>query len=125
IGCEFANDLASSGFDVQVIGLGAWPMERLLPRPAGMHLQQALSDLGVGWHLQTTLSRIERDAEGFALTLANGEQLNADLVLSAVGLRPNQDLAAACGLECGRGIKVDEYLQTSKAGLFALGDCIE
>lgn len=125
IGCEFANDLASSGFDVQVIGLGAWPMERLLPQPAGEHLQQALGELGVRWHLQTTLQRIEAGSEGFDLLLANGERLQADLVLSAVGLRPNQELAVSCGLACGRGIKVDDHLRTSQAGIFALGDCIE
>ncbi|CAI8877670.1 rubredoxin---NAD+ reductase [Pseudomonas jessenii] len=125
IGCEFANDLASSGFEVQVIGLGAWPMERLLPQPAGLHLQQALSELGVRWSLQTTLQQIERSTDGFELTLANGEQHQADLVLSAIGLRPNQELALACGLECGRGIKVDEYLETSTPGIYALGDCIE
>jgi rubredoxin-NAD+ reductase len=125
IGCEFANDLASSGFEVRVIGLGAWPMERLLPEPAGLHLQQALSGLGVQWNLQTTLQRIERSNDGFELTLANGEQHKADLVLSAIGLRPNQELALACGLECGRGIKVDEYLETSIPGIYALGDCIE
>jgi len=125
IGCEFANDLASSGFQVQVIGLGAWPMERLLPQSAGQHLQQALSELGVSWNLQTTLQRIERSTDGFELTLANGEHYQADLVLSAIGLRPNQELALACGLECGRGIKVNEYLQTSTPGIYALGDCIE
>lgn len=125
IGCEFANDLASSGYQVQVIGLGAWPMERLLPEPAGQHLQAALTELGVSWSLQTTLQRIERSAEGFDLTLANGEQHQADLVLSAIGLRPDQVLALSCGLECGRGIQVNECLQTSIPGIFALGDCIE
>ncbi|MFC6340209.1 FAD-dependent oxidoreductase [Pseudomonas karstica] len=125
IGCEFANDLASSGFQVHVIGLGAWPMERLLPQSAGLHLQQALSELGVSWNLQTTLQRIERGPHGFELTLSSGEHLQADLVLSAIGLRPNQELAMACGLECERGIKVNEYLQTSVSGIYALGDCIE
>ncbi|PRA26232.1 rubredoxin-NAD(+) reductase [Pseudomonas poae] len=125
IGCEFANDLASSGYQVQVIGLGNWPMERLLPHAAGLHLQQALSALGVSWSLQTTLQHIERGAQGFDLTLANGERHQADLVLSAVGLRPSVELAQAAGVACGRGVQVDEHLQTSVPGIFALGDCIE
>lgn len=125
IGCEFANDLIASGFEVSVIGLGQWPMERLLPAQAGRHLQAALSVQGVTWHLENTLQRIERTATGQRLVLANGEQLEADVVLSAVGLRPNVALAEAAGLTVGRGIQVDDHLQTSAAGIYALGDCIE
>ncbi len=125
IGCEFANDLASSGYQVRVIGLGAWPMERLLPESAGLQLQEALSALGVQWNLRTTLQRIEQDSDGYQLSLADGQRFEADLVLSAVGLRPNLELALEAGLACGRGIKVDEHLQTSQPGIYALGDCIE
>ncbi|WP_421136787.1 FAD-dependent oxidoreductase [Pseudomonas sp. NFX15] len=125
IGCEFANDLASSGYQVRVIGLGQWPMERLLPEPAGWQLQQALSALGVQWHLRTTLQRIEQSTNGYRLELADGQNVEADLVVSAVGLRPNLELAHAAGVECGRGIKVDAHLQTSQRGIYALGDCIE
>lgn len=125
IGCEFANDLADSGYQVRVIGLGAWPMERLLPEPAGRQLQDALSALGVDWNLRTTLQRIERQDNGYRLLLADGQQVEADLVLSAVGLRPNLELALDAGLACGRGIQVDGLLQTSQPGIYALGDCIE
>jgi len=125
IGCEFANDLASSGYQVRVIGLGAWPMERLLPEAAGQHLQQALSGLGVQWNLRTTLQRVAPCNEGYRLTLADGQVVEADLVLSAVGLRPNLELALEAGLDCGRGIKVDTRLQTSQPGIYALGDCVE
>ncbi|WP_348532440.1 FAD-dependent oxidoreductase [Pseudomonas sp. BN102] len=125
IGCEFANDLASSGYQVRVIGLGSWPMARLLPEPVGLQLQQALSALGVQWSLRTTLQRIDRGADGYRMTLADGQSLGADLVLSAVGLRPNLELALEAGLACGRGIKVDARLQTSQPGIYALGDCIE
>lgn len=125
IGCEFANDMASSGYQVRVIGLGAWPMERLLPEAAGLHLQQALSALDVQWNLRTTLQRIEQHTEGYRLTLADGQHVEADLVLSAVGLRPNLELALQAGLDCARGIKVDATLQTSQPGIYALGDCIE
>lgn len=125
IGCEFANDLASSGYQVRVIGLGAWPMERLLPEAAGLHLRQALAGLGVQWNLRTTLQRVEQGTDGYRLTLSDGQVVEADLVLSAVGLRPNLQLAVDAGLACGRGIQVDACLQTSKPGIFALGDCIE
>ncbi|MCF7202367.1 FAD-dependent oxidoreductase [Pseudomonas oligotrophica] len=125
IGCEFANDLAASGFEVTVIGLGQWPMERLLPAQAGRHLQVALAAQGVGWFLDNTVQRIERTTAGQRLVLADGQQLEADLVLSAVGLRPNLALAECAGLAVGRGIRVDDCLQTSAPGIYALGDCIE
>ncbi len=125
IGCEFANDLAHNGFDVDVIGLGRWPMERLLPVEAGEVLQGALSDLGVKWHLQNTVDAIESSGQGYVLKLAGGQTLNADLVLSAVGLRPDLSLAQSAGLAVGRGIHVNAQLQTSVPGIYALGDCIE
>jgi rubredoxin-NAD+ reductase len=125
IGCEFANDLANSGFAVDVIGLGRWPMERLLPAEAGQSLQDALSNLGVKWHLQNTLEAIESASQGYRLTLANGQTIETDLVLSAVGLRPDLTLAESAGLAVGRGIQVDARLQTSRPGIYALGDCIE
>lgn len=125
IGCEFANDLAANGFDVSVIGLGRWPMERLLPQEVGAQLQKALQAQGVHWYLENTLHRVEQADAGYRLLLADGRQLEADIVLSAVGLRPTVALAERADLAIGRGIQVDEYLRTSQPGIFALGDCIE
>lgn len=125
IGCEFANDLASNGFEVSVIGLGEWPMERLLPAAAGKKLQAALAECGVDWNLKNTVQRIERAEQGYRLSLADGQHLSADLVLSAIGLKPNLELAKSAGVAVGCGIKVDSQLQTSQPGIYALGDCIE
>jgi rubredoxin-NAD+ reductase len=125
IGCEFANDLAAGGIDVTVVGLGRWPMERLLPAEAGRKLQAALSSLGVQWRLDNTVRRIDRVEDGFRLSLADGGQLDADLVLSAIGLRADVSLATSAGIAAGSGIQVDAHLQTSQPGIFALGDCIE
>lgn len=131
IGCEFANDLAGSGYEVSVIGLGRWPMERLLPVDAGTALQAALAACGVDWRLQTTVRRIDRIdgidgmQRGYLLQLADGSQVDADLVLSAIGLRPDLALAMSAGVATGCGIQVDAHLQTSQPGIYALGDCIE
>ncbi|OLL31820.1 rubredoxin-NAD(+) reductase [Burkholderia sp. SRS-W-2-2016] len=125
IGCEFANDLAAGGFDVNVIGIGKWPLERLLPQQAGTHLQRALTTLGVTWHLENSVSEILGEPGAWTLLLANGTRLDADVVISAVGLAPNVALAAACGIEVGRGIRTDAQLRTSVADIFALGDCVE
>lgn len=131
IGCEFANDLIESGFDVTVIGLGQWPMERLIPQPLGEALQATFSSRGVKWALQDSISFIEpsqrtsADQTDYLLHLNSGKQVEADLILSAVGLKPNVQLAELAGLETGRGIIVNSYGQTSDQHIFALGDCAE
>ncbi|UPS11985.1 FAD-dependent oxidoreductase [Vibrio alginolyticus] len=126
IGCEFANDLIESGYEVTVIGLGQWPMERLIPQQLGESLQSALADRGVQWALQDSITRIEpRSASSAVLHLNSGKQIEADLVLSAVGLKPNVSLAERAGLEVGRGIKVNQFGQTSDESIYSLGDCVE
>ncbi|MBU1214091.1 MAG: FAD-dependent oxidoreductase [Gammaproteobacteria bacterium] len=125
IGCEFANDLASAGHAVSVIDPGPWPIASLMPEQAGRQLLAPLAALGVDWRFGTSVSRVDHAASGYLLTLADGSQLPADLVLSAVGLRPRITLAQAAGLAVNRGIKVDAYLRSSDPAIFALGDCAE
>lgn len=125
IGCEFANDLAKRGLDVSVIGIGKWPLERLMPRQAGSHLQDALAALGVKWHLQNSVKEIAGAPGAWSLLLADGARVEAEVVISAVGLAPNVALAAACGVDVGRGIRTDAQLRTSVADIYALGDCVE
>lgn len=125
IGTEYANDLISAGYQVDVIGPDEAPLGRLLPEQAGRAVQEALAALGVQWHLQTVVERIEADPAGVVLKLENGEQVQADVVLSAIGLTPNTQLAKQAGLKVNRGIVVDRYLQTSAEDVYALGDCAE
>lgn len=125
IGCEFANDLAAAGHPVTVVGLTGWAMDRLLPQQIGEQLQAALSQLGVQWQLNNTVQRIERQAEGYRLTLADGTELQTSLVLSAVGLKPRTELAEQAGINCNRGIVINGGLRTSAANVYALGDCAE
>lgn len=122
IGCEFANDLIQGGFQVHVADPAARPLAALLPPAASEQLQHALQSAGVHWHLGATVSRVDSAEGGFLATLSNGQQLNAQLVLSAVGLRAETSLAAASGIRCDRGIVVDEQLQTSVSQVYALGD---
>lgn len=130
IGCEFANDLASAGYQVNVVDPAAGPMAALLPPEAGAALQVALRDLGVGWHFGTTVKAVaqahhadaEADLPRLRVELSSGESLAADLVLSAIGLRSDTTLARAAGLACERGIVVDRQLQTSAPDIYALGD---
>ena len=125
IGCEFANDLANAGYQVEVVELFDYALGRLAPREAGEAVSQALAERGVTWHFGAACERVERDGEILRVSLANGRTLSADAVLSAVGLRPRTALAEAAGLETDRGIIVNRLLCTSDPFIYALGDCMQ
>ena len=125
IGCEFANDLATAGFSVTVIDPGSYPLASLMPEQAGRQLLDPLERLGVTWRFGTSVQSVNKAASGYALTLADGGTLQADLMLSAVGLRPRTQLAREAGITVNRGIVVNERLCSSDDSIFALGDCAE
>lgn len=125
IGCEFANDLRNGGYEVDVIAPDTALMPSLLPEPAAAAVQQELEALGVRFHLGTVVTSVNHAGQGVTVALENGEQLAADLVVSAVGLRPRTELASAAGLETARGIRVNRALETSVPDVYALGDCAE
>ncbi|HET6493581.1 MAG TPA: FAD-dependent oxidoreductase [Burkholderiales bacterium] len=125
IGCEFSNDLAGAGYSVHTIDIAAQPLPRLLPVAGAALLQQKFAALGIHWHLGTSVKSIDHDGDALRIALANGEAIAADLVLSAIGLKPKLDLAQAAGLKTRRGIVVDRYLATSAEDVYALGDCAE
>ncbi len=125
IGCEFANDLCSGEREVTVIGPDTTPLGRLLPPGAGALLRDALAGAGVRWRLGTSARAITRRGDGLVLELEDGSEVAAEVVLSAIGLRPDIALAEQAGLDCGRGIRVDDHLRTSAEDIFALGDCAE
>ncbi|MDR3369248.1 FAD-dependent oxidoreductase [Rhodoferax sp.] len=130
IGCEFANDLVSAGYQVSVADPATGPIAALLPVAASTQLRDALTALGVIWHFGTSVVGVHRHPDAAADTgqaslqveLKNGHMAQVDTVLSAIGLRANTALAKAAGLVCERGVLVDERLQTSAPGVYALGD---
>jgi rubredoxin-NAD+ reductase len=123
IGCEFANDLAKAGYRVSVVDPGQRPLVALLPESASTELQGALQALGVRFYFGTTVKAVNAASAGsLEATLANGDVVRADRVLSAVGLRADTTLAAAAGLKVDRAIAVDTFLKTSAEDVFALGD---
>ena len=125
IGCEFANDLINAGYQVQVIDLAPQLLGRLLPPESAAYIQGKLESEGVVFHLATTTQQISRVDSKLKLTLANGTIIFADVVLSAVGLKPRVMLAAAAGIKTNRGIVVNSFLQTNFEDIYALGDCAE
>ncbi len=135
IGCEFANDLAVAGYQVDVVDLAPLPLGRLVPERAGRAMQVALSAAGVGFHLGASVRAIHRDGARLVVELvqagsmqvesAQCRRLSTDIVLSAVGLRPRTALALAAGLTVDRGIVVDSALRTNASDVYALGDCAQ
>jgi len=125
IGCEFANDLASAGYAVTVIDPGPCPLASLMPAQAGTQLLEPLARLGVSWRFGTAVQSIDSMGAGKVLTLTDDTIIHADLVLSAIGLRPRIQLAKDAGIVVNRGIVVDDQLRTNDDAIFALGDCAE
>jgi rubredoxin---NAD+ reductase len=126
IGCEFANDLVASGYEVDVIDPSPQPLGRLLPAPVAKVLRERLEAAGVRFILGTLASGVDRLANGrLRVRLADGSSLESDVVLSAVGLRPRTALAQAGGLAVNKGIVVDRQRATADSRIFAIGDCVE
>jgi rubredoxin---NAD+ reductase len=125
IGCEFANDLALGGYEVAVIDIAGQPLPRLLPPAGGTMLREKLAALGIAWHFGVSVTRVEREAGRLAITLSDTSVLEADVVLSAVGLRPDTALARAAGAAVNFGIVTNRNLETSLPDVYALGDCAE
>jgi rubredoxin-NAD+ reductase len=125
IGSEFANDLTAGGHQVSVVDIAPHPLSRLLPPEGGAMLQRKLADLGVVWHLGTSVTTVEADGDKLRVTLANGHRISVDVVLSAVGLKPRTALALAADIKINRGIVVNRKLETSATDVYALGDCAE
>jgi rubredoxin-NAD+ reductase len=125
IGCEFANDLSLGGYQVELVAPCEQVMPGLLHPAAAAAVQAGLESLGARFHLGPVLSSLNHAAEGLLARLSDGTQIACDLVVSAVGLRPRIELAAAAGLEVNRGVMVDRQLRTSHANIYALGDCAE
>ena len=125
IGCEFADDLSGAGHIVTLIDPNVLPLASLAAPALSRALHRALSSNGVQMRLGATAVSIERGDPLTRVTLSDGSVVDADLVLSAVGLRPDCTLAAAAGLTVNHGIVVNAMGASSNAHVFALGDCAE
>jgi rubredoxin-NAD+ reductase len=125
IGCEFTNDLLNGGFVTESVDPMGWCLPTLLPEPCGRAVQSALEEKGATFHFGPLATAVDHAESGYRVSLNDGNAIEADLVLSAIGVRPRTSLAQASGIETGRGIKTDRYLRTSAANVYAFGDCAE
>ena len=126
IGCEFANDLQNTGHQVTVVDLAPQPLGRLLPKHVAEAFQENLEESGIKFALGTTVEKITKNLDrGYVVSLTNGHSLQADVVLSAIGLQPNLALAKAAEINTSRGVVTNTLLETNQADIYALGDCAE
>ena len=125
IGCEFANDLRIGGLEVDIVDPAPQLLGRLLPPHAAAFLRAALEGVGVRFHFGRTAQSVTQSASTKEVILDDGSRLPADVMLSAIGLKPRIELAQRAGLATNRGIVTDAFLNTSDADIYALGDCAE
>ncbi len=103
IGCEYTNDLINGGFEVEVVDPLGYCLPTLLPEPAGKAVQAALEAKGATFHFGPLVTAVNKADKGVVVSLNNGQTISADIVLSAVGVRPRTVLAKASGITTRRG----------------------
>ena len=126
IGLEMAENLHDLGIQVDVVEMANQVMAPLDFSMAAI-VHQQLTDKGVGLHLEDGVSRFEEKDGGVTVHLRSGKQIATDMVLLSIGVRPETKLAKDAGLAIGErgGIAVNDYMQTSDADIYALGDAVE
>jgi nitrite reductase [NAD(P)H] large subunit len=125
LGIEAAYGLVRAGLDVTLVHLMEQLMERQLDRRSGQLLRAAVEAKGIRVLLEAETEAVIGDVAAEAVRLKDGRLLPADMVVVAIGVRPEATLARRAGIACNRGIVVDDSLSTSVAGIYAIGECAE
>lgn len=125
IGTELAMDFCRAGKEVSLIDNAPSILSALMPAEVSSRLQHRLTDIGVHLLLKSQLQSLEQTQDGVRAVFDRDRSLDVDVVVAAVGLRPELALAQRAGAEVQRGVKVDSHLQTTRPDIYALGDCAE
>ncbi|OBS08875.1 nitrite reductase large subunit NirB [Acidihalobacter prosperus] len=125
LGLEAANGLMKQGMEVTVVHLLGTLMERQLDQVAADLLMRSLQERGMQFRLQAQTTEVLGDDRVTGVRFQDGSELPADLVVMAVGIRPNIELAQQSGLYCERGILVNDTLQTFDPSIYAVGECVQ
>ncbi|MEL7453624.1 MAG: FAD-dependent oxidoreductase, partial [Pseudomonadota bacterium] len=125
LGLEAAAGLKMQGMEVTVLHLMPTLMERQLDPSAGYLLEKELASRDIQIYTEANTKEIIGTDKVEGVRLEDGTEIEASIVVMAVGIRPNAKLAEMADLEIGRGIKVDPYMRTSDPDIFSVGECIE
>ncbi|MGG0159250.1 NADPH-nitrite reductase [Bacillus velezensis] len=125
LGLEAARGLLNLGMDVSVIHLAPFLMERQLDAAAGRLLQNELEKQGMTFFLEKQTEEIIGTDRVEGVRFKDGTSIEADLVVMAVGIRPNTQLGTESGIPVNRGIIVNDYMQTEIPHIYAVGECAE
>lgn len=127
LGLEAAYGLKQRGMNVTVLHLMDRIMERQLDAKASQMLRYSIEQKGISIITEANTEALLADDNGHVkqVRLKDGTVLDADLVVFAVGIRPNMALAQSAGLRCNRGVLVNDTMQTYDPSIYAVGECIE
>jgi nitrite reductase (NADH) large subunit len=125
LGLEAANGLLSRGMNVTVVHLFETLMERQLDAAAATLLRASLTSRGITFKMPAQTVAIVGESAAQGVRFADGTEIAADLVVMAVGVRPNTELARAVGLRCDRGVLVDDTMQSYDPSIYAVGECVQ
>ncbi|MBE2263657.1 MAG: NAD(P)/FAD-dependent oxidoreductase [Burkholderiaceae bacterium] len=124
IGCIIMEALAARGVKLSVVEMGDRMVPRMMGPTAGGMIREWCEAKGVEVHTGTRLESI-KPGKPLTATLSGGEQIEADLVISAAGVRPAIGFLEGSGITCLQGVLTDEHMQTNVTGIYAAGDCAE
>ncbi len=125
LGLEAANGLKIQGMDVTVIHRSGWLLERQLDKTAAVMLQKSLEAKGLNFLLEKDTELLTgKDGRVTGVKFRDGQEIPADLVVMAVGIRPNYALAESAGIYCNKGIVVNDTMQTYDPRVYAVGECV-
>ncbi len=125
LGLEAARGLLNLGMEVDVIHIADYLMERQLDRTAGKLLQEELEKQGMNFLLEKQTTKILGKKRVTGLQFKDGNKIMADLVVMAVGIKPNVQLAMESGIQVNKGIVVNDHMQTNVPNIYAVGECAE
>jgi nitrite reductase (NADH) large subunit len=125
LGLEAARGLQVQGCTVTVVHLMATLMERQLDKDGGQHLVKTMESLGIRVLLGRSTKAVTGKGRVERVEFADGERIDANLVVVAAGIRPNVELGRKAGITVKRGIVVNDHMETSNPDIFAVGECVE
>jgi nitrite reductase (NADH) large subunit len=125
LGLEAANGLMKQGMDVTVVHLMDTLMERQMDKPAGALLKASLEEKGMKFLMEAQTEAVLGKTSVESVRFKDGLEIPADIVVMAVGIKPNIELAEKIGLHCERGIVVNDTMQTFDPRIYSVGECLQ